>query len=142
MTRVLAEPSDPKKVHALWIRCNRFRPSVYNISMKYTNDASIPVCLRAIAISHGDIVIFVGQYHDICMVSWVHGILSTAYIISGIIYPHDLVPINAIPMEGKGKQFLLVKVKLITCIRMIQKATKKVCPKTGEKVLIYKHDQQ
>jgi len=109
--------------------------------MKNTNDASVPVCLRAIAVSHGDVVIFVGQYHDVCMVSRVHRILSTAYIISGIIYPHDLVSIDAIPMERKGKQLFLAKVKLITRIRMIQKAAEKVCSKMREKILIYEHGQ-
>jgi len=75
------------------------------------------------------------------MVSRVHRILSAAYIISGIIYPHDLVLIDAIPMERKGKQLLLTKVDLIARIRMIQKATEKVRSKTWKKILIYKHGQ-
>jgi hypothetical protein len=77
------EPPDPKKCHMLGRAIPCFGSYMHDLGVKNTEDMSIPVWM---SIWTG----FWGNDHDITMCSRVHGILVTAYIISGVVNPQNL----------------------------------------------------
>ena len=56
---------------------------MHDLGMENTKDTSIPVWV-SIWTS------FLGNNHDIAMCSRIHGVLVTAYVISGVVYSQNL----------------------------------------------------
>lgn len=70
--------------------------------MEDANDTAVPVCLWFVGACRRVLVIFMSEYHEVGMCPRIEGVLSTSYVVRGVVYPHNLVAKDAMVDEGDG----------------------------------------
>jgi hypothetical protein len=88
------EPSYPEKLHLPRPIINHAGAGIDDVYVEYANNTSVDVLMRRRAWS------LAGQEHDVAMVGFgVDGVLSSTYIISGVVNPHYVMTVHPVGLE-------------------------------------------
>lgn len=115
MCEITAKPPHPQELHSLGLLVIGSWSDMPNICVEYGDNPCIPV-MRDGAV----LVILVRKDHDIGASTWVDGVLITAEVVSGIIYPHNFMSIGAVLDDVDIEQVLIRGLGLVSVVRKAQ----------------------